>query len=169
MKYNSFDYFFQLCKKKNLTHTTHSAHRLYKNRPAGYRLPNLTLNSGKCGKPALQLRKLAQGITECLVQGQRILDLSSQCLLQFHRVPSHSTGPQIQIQAPHPRSRPLSAPSALLGHDDRRFQPCVLCRYENRCPSAEHYQGTFETLTKSYSLPRLLAPLLATFCPFSGE
>ena len=76
-----FFWFFFNCVKKPKKQKTHSAHRLYKIRPACCRLRNLASNSGECGKPALQIRKLARGITECLAQGQRILDLGAlKCL-----------------------------------------------------------------------------------------
>lgn len=93
MKYYSFD-FFSNCVEKTKTQKNHSAHRLYKNRPACCRLQNLALNSGGCGKPALQIRKLAQGITKCLVQGQRILDLGALSVF------CNSTGPLPILQSP---------------------------------------------------------------------
>ena len=115
MKYYSFD-FFSNCVEKTKTQKNHSAHRLYKNRPACCRLQNLALNSGGCGKPALQIRKLAQGITKCLVQGQRILDLGALSVfcnsigpLPILQVPRFRFRRRIHVQDPSVHHRPCCA------------------------------------------------------------
>ena len=165
-----FFWFFFNCVKKPPKQKTHSAHRLYKNRPACCRLQNLSSNSGECGKPALQIRKLARGITECLAQGQRILDLGAL------RVFCNSTGPLPILQVPRFRFRrriQVQGPSV-------HHWPCwarMLAVFNRACFSDTRTdvqvlsttKARFKLLPRVIPLSCLLAPLLATFCPFSGE